>query len=42
MHPFVAATLVAEIEHDRRHSARHARAIRRRNRRAVVRRVLSR
>jgi hypothetical protein len=42
MHPFVAASIVAQIENDRRHTARHARAIRHRHRRAVVRRVLSR
>lgn len=39
MHPFVAAAIVNEIANDRAHAARHARSIRRRQRRATVRRV---
>jgi hypothetical protein len=41
MHPFVAAAMVNEIANDRAHTARHARAVRRRQRRATVRRVVS-
>lgn len=41
MHPFVAAAMVNEISNDRAHAARHARSIRRRERRATIRRVAS-
>jgi hypothetical protein len=40
VHPFVAAAMVNEISSDRAHAARHARAIRRRQRRSTVRRML--
>jgi hypothetical protein len=40
MHPYVAALMVNEITSDRRHAARHAKAIRRRQRRAHVRRAV--
>jgi hypothetical protein len=42
MHPIVAASIVNEITNDRRNTARHARAIRPRHRRAILRRALSR
>jgi hypothetical protein len=41
MHPFVAAAIVNEIANDRAHAARHARAVRRRQRRDIVRRVVT-
>jgi hypothetical protein len=41
VHPFVAAAMVNEIANDRAHAARHARAIRRRQRRDTVRRVIA-
>ena len=41
MHPFVAAAMVNEITNDRAHAARHARSIRRRQRRATLRRVVA-
>jgi hypothetical protein len=40
VHPLVAATIVSEIENNRRNAARHARATRPRRRRAIVHRVL--
>jgi hypothetical protein len=41
VHPFVAAAMVNEIANDKAHAARHARAIRRRQRRESVRRVVT-
>jgi len=41
VHPFVAAALVNEISNDKAHAARHARAVRRRQRRATVRRAVA-
>jgi hypothetical protein len=41
VHPFVAAAMVNEIANDKAHAARHARAIRRRQRRESVRRVIT-
>ena len=40
MHPIVAAAIVNEITNDRAQAARHARSIRRRQRRATVRRMV--
>jgi hypothetical protein len=40
MHPFVAAAMVNEIANDKAHAARHARAVRRRQRRSTVRRAV--
>jgi hypothetical protein len=40
VHPIVAAAIVNEIANDRAHTARHARAVRRRQRRATVRRII--
>jgi hypothetical protein len=41
VHPFVAAAMVNEIANDKAHAARHARTIRRRQRRESVRRVIT-
>jgi hypothetical protein len=41
VHPFVAAAIVQEISNDKAHAARHARAVRRRQRRATVRKAVS-
>ena len=41
MHPFVAAAIVNEIANHKAHAARYARAIRRRQRRDSVRRVIA-
>jgi hypothetical protein len=40
VHPFVAAAMVNEIANDRAHAARHARSIRRRQRRDTLRRIV--
>jgi hypothetical protein len=39
VHPFVAAAMVTEISNNRAQAARHARAIRRRQRRSTLRRT---
>lgn len=41
MHPLVAAAIVNEITNDRAHAARHARSVRRRQRRDTVRRIVA-
>jgi hypothetical protein len=41
MHPFVAATIVNQITDERRQTARHAKAVRRRERRETLRRVVA-
>jgi hypothetical protein len=40
VHPLVAASIVSEIDNNRRNAARHARATRTRRRRAIVHRML--
>jgi hypothetical protein len=41
VHPFVAAAIVNEITNDKAHAARHARAVRRRQRRSTVHKGVS-
>jgi hypothetical protein len=41
MHPFVATAIVNEIVDERRQTARHARAVRRRDRRQTIRRAVT-
>jgi hypothetical protein len=41
VHPLVAATIVSEIDTNRRDTARHARATRPRRRRSIVHRVFA-